>query len=372
MSKLEKYILQIRGVSYKPIDSSDIKKDGYIPLLRANNIKDGKINYDNLIYVKEEKVKENQFLKKGDILICTSNGSKELVGKAGLIKEDIRATFGAFCRVIRLKKDINYQYLIHFFHSNYYREIIKKKSNGANINNLKNEDIDSLDIKIIDNKEQLKIANELDRIVDIINIKENQTRKLNELIESKFVKMFENENYPKKCLNEVCEQLFAGGDVKKEHTAKEKTDKFKYPIYTNGEKLDGLYGYTDIARVCKEAVTISGRGTIGFSCIRKEPFYPAVRLIVVVPDKKIINTTYLRQFIKNKNYGGQGAGIPQLTVPMIKNEQIPIPPIELQEKFADFVKQIDKQKENCIKIIAKLNELKESKMQEYFGGVVNE
>ncbi len=57
---------------------------------------------------------------------------------------------------------------------------------------------------------------------------------------------------------------------------------------------------------------------------------------------------------------------------MIKNEQIPIPPIKLQKQFANIVEQINNEKMICVKIVDKLNELKESKMQEYFGGVVNE
>ena len=219
---------------------------------------------------------------------------------------------------------------------------------------------------------QEKVIENLEKIEKLIENKEKQMKKFDEVVKSKFVEMFEKEKYPKKCLIDVCEELFAGGDVKKEHTSKERTDKYKYPIYTNGEKLDGLYGYTDIIRVDKEAITISGRGTIGFSCIRKEPFYPAVRLIVAIPNKNIIDTIFLRQFIENKNYGGQGAGIPQLTVPMIKNEQVPIPPIELQKQFANFVEQINKQKKICNIIIDKLNELKKSEMQEYFGGVINE
>ena len=160
---------------------------------------------------------------------------------------------------------------------------------------------------------------------------------------SRFIEMFDGK-YETQPLEDVCEELFAGGDVKKDKSSDIKTDKFPYPIYTNGEKDNGLYGYTSLVRVKKEAVTISGRGTIGFTCLRTEPFYPAVRLIVAVPKQKIISGCYLQYFIQSKNYGGQGASIPQLTVPMIKNEQIPIPPISLQNEFAEFVKLIDKSK----------------------------
>ena len=194
--------------------------------------------------------------------------------------------------------------------------------------------------------ENSKIVAELDNITDTISKKEQVILNLDELIKSRFIEMFDGK-YEKKPLNEVCEELFAGGDVKKDKSSDVKSDKYPYPIYTNGEKDDGLYGYTSLMRVAKEAVTISGRGSIGFTCLRKEPFYPAVRLIVAVPNQELINGCYLQHFIQSKNYGGQGASIPQLTVPMIKNELIPIPPISVQNEFKQFVELIDKSKFVC-------------------------
>lgn len=214
--------------------------------------------------------------------------------------------------------------------------------------------------------ENSKIVAELDNITDTISKKEQVILNLDELIKSRFIEMFDGK-YETKPLNEVCEELFAGGDVKKDKSSDVKSDKYPYPIYTNGEKDDGLYGYTSLMRVAKEAVTISGRGTIGFTCLRKEPFYPAVRLIVAVPNQELINGCYLQHFIQSKNYGGQGASIPQLTVPMIKNELIPIPPISVQNEFKQFVELIDKSKFIVQKEIKDLQELLDKKMDEYFG-----
>ena len=169
--------------------------------------------------------------------------------------------------------------------------------------------------------------------------------------------------YTTRTLDYVCEELFAGGDVKKDISSDIKSDEYPYPIYTNGEKNNGLYGYTSKARVFKEAVTISGRGTIGFTCLRKEPFYPAVRLIVAVPNQELVSGCYLQHFIQSKNYGGQGASIPQLTVPMIKEEAIPVPPIELQNQFAAFVEQTDKSKYCSYRIINIVRKLIEKVMK---------
>ena len=173
--------------------------------------------------------------------------------------------------------------------------------------------------------------------------------------------------YPTKKLIDVCDELFAGGDVKKNALSQTHTEEFPIPIYTNGEKNDGLYGYTNKARVCREAVTISGRGTIGYTSLRTEPFYPAVRLIVAVPNTEYISGMYLKHFIATLEYNGQGNTIPQLTVPMVKDECIPVPPISLQNTFAEFVKQVDKSKFIVQKQIDDLQELLDSKMDEYFG-----
>src|SRR5574344_622466 len=116
---------------------------------------------------------------------------------------------------------------------------------------------------------------------------------------SQFIEMF-NGKYEEQKLASICEELFAGGDVKKDRYSSKQTEQYPIPIYTNGEKDNGLFGFTDNARVSKPAVTISGRGTIGFTCIRNEAFYPAVRLLVAVPKNNVITTNYLKCFIESK------------------------------------------------------------------------
>ena len=64
MVRLGDYIEQIRGVSYKPTDLRDFQDENSVPLLRANNIQDGNLNLDDVIYVSKNKVAEKQYLKK--------------------------------------------------------------------------------------------------------------------------------------------------------------------------------------------------------------------------------------------------------------------------------------------------------------------
>ena len=102
-----------------------------------------------------------------------------------------------------------------------------------------------------------------------------------------------------KKLEGVCD-LSAGGDVPKNDFSKIKTEKQQIPIYANGEKNNGLLGYTSITRITKPSITVSARGTIGFSVKRLESFYPVVRLIVVTPKNlKEIDLSYLDYSLKN-------------------------------------------------------------------------
>lgn len=183
--KIGNYVKQIRGVSYKPNDlHNDLNSDSVI-LLRANNINEGKINFDDIVYVDKSKVKKEQYLKKGDILVCASSGSKELVGKAAFINKDYAVTFGAFCKLIR-PKDCIAGYLGHYFNSQMYKEKISSLALGANINNIRNEHIDELLIYLPNKAEQQNISILLDEVSDLTDKRKKQLEKLDELVKSRY------------------------------------------------------------------------------------------------------------------------------------------------------------------------------------------
>lgn len=147
-TNLGAHISVIRGVSYKPADIRETG-DEAVAILRSNNISDGEINYEDLVYVSPTCVSEKQFVDAGDIVMCGSNGSKKLVGKAGLIAEkQSRTSFGAFCLGIRCKKTLAPEYLNVFFNSQMYRDIIEELGNGTNIINIRPDHITSLSIPI--------------------------------------------------------------------------------------------------------------------------------------------------------------------------------------------------------------------------------
>ena len=146
-TRLGDHISQIRGVSYKPADLRPSLSEESVLLLRANNIGAGRINHDEVQYVAKEKVSTVQLIRAGDILMCSSSGSLEHVGKAAICLPSIEGeTFGAFCKLIRPKGDLLPEYIAAYFETDEYREIIMQLACGSNINNLKAEHIDELQI----------------------------------------------------------------------------------------------------------------------------------------------------------------------------------------------------------------------------------
>src|SRR3989338_6885924 len=161
----------VKGVNFDKSDATMNKTSGYTPLLRDNNISDMRTNLDGLMYVKSNLVKKEQYLLNGDIVFVTSSGSKHLVGKSAFVSDlpsDI--TIGAFNSLLRFTRDIDAKYVFYALNSPAFKKHIGSRLAGANINNIKKNDILDFEFPIPfkngkpDLVEQKRIANDLDKI----------------------------------------------------------------------------------------------------------------------------------------------------------------------------------------------------------------
>lgn len=116
------------------------------------------------------------------------------------------------------------------------------------------------------------------------------------------------------------------------------------PIYSNGISNNGLYGYTDKPRITEPCITISARGTVGFVCLRDEPFVPIVRLLAVIPIK--LGVFYLYHSTKYNDLEGNGTSQQQLTKPMLAKRKIIIPSKAICDRFEIVVSSLYKQIKN--------------------------
>ncbi|MEI6594165.1 MAG: restriction endonuclease subunit S [Bacteroidota bacterium] len=280
------------------------------------------------------------------------------------------------CKGLVPKKGISTLYIYYFLSKSV--DLLNSLGTGATFKELSGSKLGDIEIPLPPLPEQQRIVAILDEaFAAIAKAKTNAEQNLKnakQLFESYLQSIFENkgEVWEEKKLGEVCEELFAGGDVPKNDSFKFKTDDYSIPIFSNGEKNKGLYGYTNVARVTKPSITISARGTIGYSEIRNEHFYPAIRLIVVTPKKEFINLAYLKYVISGIDFKHSGSSIPQLTVPMIKEYPISFPSIKEQQTI---VKKLDALSTETKKLetiyqnkIQDLEELKKSILQKAFAG----
>jgi type I restriction enzyme S subunit len=154
----------IRGVTYKKEQARETPGQGYLPILRANNIQDSTLNVESeLVYVPEDNVSGAQRLRAGDIVVATSSGSKHLVGKSAIVLRSWSGSFGAFCAAIRPKSSIDARYLAAYLQSPSYWKVIREKALGVNINNLRRGDLEELDVPLPSLEAQQDIAAEIEK-----------------------------------------------------------------------------------------------------------------------------------------------------------------------------------------------------------------
>ena len=175
--KLKYVALTNIGLVYTPDDIVENSDKGY-PLLRANNIQNGKIDYQDLIYIKSEQIEKKQIASIGDLLMCVRNGSENLLGKTAKI-QDGYFSFGAFTAII--KSQFN-DYFYWIFQTNMLRKSIASFSVSNGIGQISQEDIKNFIIPFPPLQEQKQITQFLDSEISKIDSIIEKIKKQIELI----------------------------------------------------------------------------------------------------------------------------------------------------------------------------------------------
>jgi type I restriction enzyme S subunit len=164
------------GLTYSP---TNVVSDG-LPVLRSNNIKNARMNYDELVYV-DVKVKDELIVRKEDILVCARNGSARLVGKSALIDDesDGEMTFGAFMTLFRSK--IN-KYVYLMLNTNFFRSQLGE-SNTMTVNQITQSMLRNILIPIPPNEEQHRIVKKVESVMNLIDQLENKLNRKVDLVE---------------------------------------------------------------------------------------------------------------------------------------------------------------------------------------------
>lgn len=178
ITKLKYIGTSIIGLTYNP--NNLCGKDEGVLILRSSNIQHGKLILNDNVYIKGY-IPKKLFIRENDIVICSRNGSRELIGKCALAKkEDEKYSFGAFMTVFRSK--LNF-YVFQILNS----EIFKKQAGKfltSTINQLTVNNFNSFEIPLPPKDEQEKIVeyieNKISKIDKLLNLEQECIKSLKE------------------------------------------------------------------------------------------------------------------------------------------------------------------------------------------------
>lgn len=260
--------------------------------------------------------------------------------------------------------------------------------NGATRQKLTQKDMRKMQIPLPPMEEQRAIAEKLDKVSQLVDKRKEQLQQLDQLVKSKFITIFggtETKNFQICQLGNVVKIGSSKRIFEKEYQkngvpfyrSKEiielaKKQSVSTQLYISRERYEEIrkeFGCPNIGDLLITAV-----GTIGVIWMvdTERPFYFKDGNLIRIEKSTHFNSVFLKYLLTDlideyKVKMATGTAYSALTIQGLKGMQLPLPPIDLQNKFAEFVEKVDKLKEKVNKSLTHLNLLKQSLMQQYFG-----
>ena len=368
-----------------------------IAVIRTTNFtNDGIINYNNVVY---RQIKNDAVLKKkliyGDIIIEKSGGSDNFPVGRVVYYDRIDEIYlcNNFTSILRTNKELVVsKYLLYLMLNLYNKGVTTKFQNKTTgIRNLQlTSYLTNTEINIHDIQTQKEIVAVLDKVTSLISMRKEQLEKLDILVKSKFIEMFGDpvlnpKGWEKKKLGEVCSSIVRGpfgSALKKEYFVPYNAGVYKVYEQKNAIKQDSNIGsyyiseekFLSLKRFeCKTGdIIMSCSGTVGKMYTLPENAHQGIinqALMKMTLNGVVIDKIFKIYFgLAVENLVLNGSGIKNISsVSYLKNIDIQVPPLDLQNQFAEFVEQAEKNKENIKSNLNQLETLYSALMQEYFG-----
>ena len=296
------------------------------------------------------------------------NPSRINVGSVDWQRDEERVIVSPLYNVFSVSPEIDQQYLYYYLKSSATLYRIKEVATGSVRDNLRLSMLYDFMIELPSLDVQRQIVSNLDLLASIIRQRNQQLTKLDELIKARFVEMFENNTYPKVKVSTVCDIITKGttppNDLISEEYSSDKVPYLKvYNLSFNGELLfdtapqyisENIHnGMLARSKVYPNDVlmNIVGPPLGKFSLVTDEfPEWNINQAIAIFRAKEKINPKYLLSALMQPEvlnpFLRQAVGIRQLNLSLsqCRDLEIFLPPLSLQNQFADFVAEVDKSK----------------------------
>lgn len=366
------------------IESKDQSESG-IRLIQTGNIGNGEyLDKNNRAkYISQETFEELNCTEvfSGDILISRL---PDPVGRACVVPSNLgKAITAVDCSIVRLNELVcDKQYFINYTQSERYAREIAQYLAGTTRKRISRKNLEKVEIPLPEIEEQRAIAGVLDKVSFCISKKKLQLEKLDMLVKSRFIEMFGDPKNNKSSLVKIGEigTLSSGGTP-----SRIKPEYFQGTIrwYSAGE-LNTLFLTDSVEHISEVALQQSSaklfhKGTLMIGMYDTAAF----KMGILTEDSSsnqacanlnpkegynVIWLYYLFDFMKPVFLlERQGIRQKNLSLSKIREFEVPIASLDLQNQFADFVAQVDKSKLAVQKSLEQLEILKKALMQEYFG-----
>ena len=271
--------------------------------------------------------------------------------------------------------------------SSFRREAEKHMTGSAGQRRVPKAYLENYDINVPSLPEQTKQTEVLSQLQQIIDCRKEELQKLDELVKARFVELFGDTilnpfGWKKDLLGTVCDVRDGTHDSPQYYES-------GYPLVTSKNVTGGKIDLTDCSLICEaDFKKINERskvdigdiimpmiGTVGKPVIVDiEPNFAIknVSLIKFKADSRVLNT-YIRALLQSDYFDDavlskvRGGTQKFISLGDIRKLEVLVPPMELQEQFATFIKQTDKSKLAVQQSLDRLELLKKALMQKYFG-----
>ena len=373
-----------------PSGGKSVYTDNGVSFIRVENINDdGTISHEGIAHISEDThfhLLKRSILEKGDILISIAG----TLAKTGIVRYiDLPLNTNQAIAFVRLLDiGISREYIKCSIDNPITKSELLKKTKVTSIPNLTLEIIGDCPIPLPPLAEQQRIVDRIENLFTKLDEAKEKAQAVVDGFEARKTailhKAFTGEltekwrkktglgitTWRKKPLKDICKYMRAGGD-KPQDFSNNKDKTHQIPVVANGISDDGIIGFTGIPKEEGDSVTVSGRGTIGFSVYRDYPYYPVVRLIILAP-QNYIRGLYLKYYFDAFPEKGTGSSIPQLTVPMIKEKQVLFPTLDEQDVILDtidiLIKKEQQAKETAEAVLDQIEAMKKSILARAFRG----
>lgn len=381
--KLGDFIEYTKGYAFK---SSNYTKNG-IRVIRVSDTDYDSVKDSEEIYIdnRDYKKYEKWSLSENDIILSTV-GSKppmydSMVGKA--IRVDLKNACSLLnqnaVRILSKNKKFASQLLIYYnLKTKRYMTHIEKIFRGnANQASITLVELFEFEIPIPrEDNEQKSISAALSDTDNFIHSLEKLIGKKKKIKQGTMQQLLTGKkrlpgysgDWEVKKLGELYD-ISAGGDLDINNYSDFMTEKYKYPIYSNGITNKGIYGYSPYSTHIGNSVTVTARGTIGNANYREEN-YCAIGRLLVLKSKFLIENYMISELINEcLEFTHESTGVPQLTSPQISKYDVYLP-IDYNEQIAiaKILSDMDSEIKSLQQKLEKYKTIKQGMMQELLTG----